>query len=196
MATMTIDDVNRARFERDALPLLDQLYRVARSHTRTAADAEDLVQDTMVKAYIGFHTFDEGTNIRAWLFRILTNTWISSYRHAQRRPDEVLSDDITDAQIAQYSGHSSVGLPSAELTALELLGDDEVRAALQQVRADYRLVVYYADVEGFRYKEIADILDVPLGTVMSRLHRGRRALRQLLVGVATERGYLRSPCAA
>lgn len=191
-----VNDVDRERFERDALPMLDQLYRVARSHTRTAADAEDLVQETMIKAYLGFHSFDDGTNIRAWLLRILTNTWINSYRQAQRRPDETLSDVITDAQLADHARHSSSGLPSAELAALESLGDDEVRYALSELREDYRLVVYYADVEGFKYKEISEILDLPLGTVMSRLHRGRRALRRLLLHVAIDRGYLRTSCAA
>ena len=179
------------RFERDALPLLDQLYRAARRHTGNAADAEDLVQDTMIKAYKSFDRFEDGTNIRAWLLRILTNTWINSYRKAQCRPDEVLSDGVTDAQIAAQAAHSSAGLQSAELAALESLGDDDVRRALAQLREDQRLVVYYADVEELRYKDIALILGIPEGTVMSRLYRGRRALRVLLVDVAAERGYLR-----
>ena len=187
-----------ARFERDALPLLDQLYRAARRYTYSAADAEDLVQETMTKAYAGFHRFTEGTNIRAWLLRILTNTWITSYHAAQRRPDEVLSDEITDAQLTARAAHSSVGLPSAELAALEAMGDDEIRQALQALPIDQRLTVYYADVEGFRYKEIAAILDIPVGTVMSRLHRGRRNLRELLAGAAAARSYVRAErcCAA
>lgn len=184
------------RFERDALPMLDQLYRAARRYTGNAADAEDLVQETMAKAYSAFHRFEDGTNIRAWLLRILTNTWINSYRKTQCRPGEVLSDGITDAQLAAQAGHSSAGLQSAELAALESLGDDEVRQALAQLREDQRLVVYYADVEELRYKDIALILDIPEGTVMSRLHRGRRALRHLLVDVATDRGYLRGERAA
>ncbi|PRC46565.1 RNA polymerase subunit sigma [Mycobacterium sp. ITM-2017-0098] len=195
MATPTEDPVLQ-RFERDALPLLDQLYRAARRYTGNAADAEDLVQETITKAYAAFHRFEDGTNIRAWLLRILTNTWIKSYRKAQCRPDEVLSDGITDAQLAAQAGHSSSGLQSAELAALESLGDDEVRHALAQLREDQRLVVYYADVEELRYKDIALILDIPEGTVMSRLHRGRRALRHLLVDVATDRGYLRGERAA
>lgn len=186
----------QARFERDALPLLDQLYRVASRYARNTADAEDLVQDTMIKAYNGFDSFDDGTNVRAWLLRIMTNTWISSHHRAARRPVEVLSEEITDAQLAGSARHSSAGLPSAELAALESLGDDEVRAALDELSEDQRLVVYYADVEGFRYREIAQILDIPEGTVMSRLYRGRKALRRLLVTVALERGYLRRPCAA
>jgi RNA polymerase sigma-70 factor (ECF subfamily) len=189
--TTAPEDAVLQRFERDALPLLDQLYRAARRYTGNAADAEDLVQETMVKAYAAFHRFEDGTNIRAWLLRILTNTWIKSYRKTQCRPDEVLSDGITDAQLAAHAGHSSAGLQSAELVALELLGDDEVRHAVQQLREDQRLVVYYADVEGLRYKDIALILGIPEGTVMSRLYRGRRALRVLLVDVAADRGYLR-----
>ncbi|MCZ8382045.1 sigma-70 family RNA polymerase sigma factor [Mycobacterium sp. CPCC 205372] len=197
MTTATEDhDQRRARFERDALPLLDQLFRAARRYTHNTADAEDLVQETMAKAYAGFGSYADGTNLRAWLLRILTNTWISSYRAAQRRPDEVLSDDFTDAQFAAGAQHSSRGLPSAELTALEAMGDEDVRAALQALREDQRMVVYYADVEGLRYKEIATILDIPPGTVMSRLHRGRRLLRLLLVEVAAARGYLPRDCCA
>ena len=176
-------DDREARFVRDVLPLVDQLYRAARRYTRTTADAEDLVQETMAKAYAGFHTFTAGTNVRAWLFRILTNTWITSYRTAQRRPDEVLAADLTDMR------PSAAGSPSAELAVLEAMGDDEVRDALQALPEGQRLVVYYADVEGFRYKEIAAILDIQLGTVMSRLHRGRTNLRALLVDVAAARGY-------
>lgn len=183
-------------FERDVVPLLDQLYRAARRHTGNPADAEDLVQETMVKAYDAFHRFEDGTNMRAWLLRIMTNAWIDSYRRARCRPDVLLSEDITDAQFAGQAWHTSRGLPSAEAAALEALGDDEVRAAIGALREEQRLVVYYADVEGLRYKEIAHILDVPVGTVMSRLHRGRRALRALLVDVAIHRGYLRNVVAA
>src|SRR5829696_7613705 len=138
---VAIDD-SSARFIRDVLPLVDQLYRAARRHTRSAADAEDLVQETMVKAYAGFHTFTGGTNIRAWLFRIMTNTWITSYRTAQRRVDEVLTGDVTDVR------PNAIGSPSAELAVLEAIGDDQVRDALQALPENQRLVVYYADVEG------------------------------------------------
>jgi RNA polymerase sigma-70 factor, ECF subfamily len=182
-ATVVAFDDPSARFVRDVLPLVDQLYRAARRYTRSTADAEDLVQETMVKAYAGFHTFTAGTNVRAWLFRILTNTWITSYRTAQRRPDEVLAADVTDMWPGTATNQS------AELAVLEAMGDDDVRDALQALPEGQRLVVYYADVEGFRYKEIAAILDLPLGTVMSRLHRGRRNLRALLVDVAAARGY-------
>jgi len=188
----TAEETDRtARFERDVLPLLDQLYRAARRYTLNAADAEDLVQDTILKAYNGFGGYRDGTNVRAWLLRIMTNTWITSFRTAQRRPVEVLAE-VTDAQLAATAGHSAAGLASAELTALQHMGDAEVSAALARLTVDARLVVYYADVEGLRYREIADILDIPLGTVMSRLHRGRTRLRVLLADVAVTRGYLRA----
>lgn len=190
--TIMADDTTLGRFERDALPQLDQLYRAARRYTTSAADAEDLVQDTMVKAYRSFHTYRDGTNIRAWLLRIMTTTWMNSHRRAQCRPDEVLSDDITDAQLVAHADHQSTGLPSAELAALEALGDDEVREALAKLPEAQRIAVYFAEVEGMPYREIAHILDVPEGTVMSRVYRGRRALRRLLVDVAAERGYLRA----
>jgi RNA polymerase sigma-70 factor, ECF subfamily len=176
-------DDGSARFDRDVLPLTDQLYRAALRYTRRPADAEDLVQETMLKAYNGFHLFRDGTNVRAWLFRILTNTWISSYRSSLRRVDEVLAADVTD------TWPSAPRSQSAELAVLEAMADDDVRGALQALPEGQRLVVYYADVEGFRYKEIASILDVPLGTVMSRLHRGRANLRSLLMDVAAARGY-------
>ena len=194
MATLTTlaDDHETMRFERDVLPLLDQLYRAARRYTLNSADAEDLVQDTMVKAYRSFHTYQDGTNVRAWLFRIMTNTWKNSHRKAQSRPGEVLSDDITDAQLVAHAAHESAGLPSAELAALQILGDDDVRDALARVPEEQRLAVYYADVEGMPYREIAHVLDIPEGTVMSRVYRGRRVLRRLLVGVAAARGYLRA----
>jgi RNA polymerase sigma-70 factor, ECF subfamily len=179
---LAIDDPS-ARFIRDVWPLVDQLYRAARRYTRSTADAEDLVQETMAKAYAGFHTFAAGTNVRAWLFRIMTNTWISSYRSAQRRVDEVLAADVAEVWPTAAKN------PSAELAALEAMGDDEVRDALAALPEGQRLVVYYADVEGFRYREIAEILDVPLGTVMSRLHRGRANLRAMLMDVAAARGY-------
>lgn len=182
-----------ARFARDAVPLLDQLYGGALRMTRNAADAEDLLQDTMIKAYSGFRSFREGTNLKAWLYRILTNAYISSYRKKQRRPDEFPTDEIYDWQLAASAGHASVGLRSAEVEALEALPDSEIKQALQALPEDFRMVVYLADVEGFPYREIADIMDTPLGTVMSRLHRGRRQLRLLLADVARDRGYIRRP---
>lgn len=186
--TPTTAEELRERFEREVLPLLDQLYRAARRYTTSAADAEDLVGETVAKAWAGFAGYTEGTNLRAWLLRIMTNTWISSYRAAQRRPDEVMAE-VTDAQLAATAAHTATGLRSAEVEALEGLGDDDVRAALAALPVDQRLVVYYADVEGLRYREIAAVLGIPAGTVMSRLHRGRTRLRGLLADVAQARGY-------
>ena len=188
----TIED-QRARYVRDVLPLQDQLLRVARRYTGNRADAEDLVQETMTKAYAGFHRFADGTNVRAWLFRIMTNAWVSSFRKAQRRPDEILAEDITDSQWAAVAQRASLGMHSAEHVVLESMGDDHVRDALQALPEGQRLAVYYADVEGFRYKEIASIMNLPLGTVMSRVHRGRRNLRDQLADVAETYGYSGPP---
>lgn len=189
--TATEQDELSVRFARDVLPLLDQLYRAARRYTVNATDADDLVQDTVLKAYAGFHRFQDGTNVRAWLLRIMTNTWITNFRTAQRRPVEV-SAEVTDAELAAAASHDSRGLASAELAALESMGDDEVRGALSALPVEQRLVVYYADVEGLRYREIAEVLDIPVGTVMSRLHRGRTHLRALLADAAMMRGYQRN----
>ena len=176
------------RFEAEALPLLDQLYGAALRMTRNPADAQDLVQDAYMKAYQAFGSFKEGTNLKAWMYRILTNTYINNYRKAQRRPTESSAEDMTDWQLAETAKHDSVGLESAEVEALKNIPDKRIQDALMSLGDDYRMVVYYADVEGLAYKEIAEIMGTPIGTVMSRLNRARKQLRAQLTEVAGARG--------
>ncbi len=182
------DNELTARFEEEALPLLDQLYGGALRMTRNPVDAEDLVQETYLKAYNAFGSYRPGTNLKAWLYRIMTNTYINTYRKKQRQPTQTLSDEITDYQLYTTSSHDSTGLESAEVKALKRLPDQQIADAMNQLSEDYRMVVYYADVQGLAYKEIAEIMGSPIGTVMSRLHRGRKQLRGLLKEVAHEQG--------
>ena len=179
-----------ARFERDAMPLLDQLYSAAMRLTHNPQDAEDLVQDTFAKAYASFHQYQDGTNLKAWMYRILTNTFINSYRKKQREPLQSDADGVEDWQLVRAEAHTSRGLRSAETEALDHLPDSDVKKALQELPSDFRMAVYLADVEGFAYKEIAEIMDTPIGTVMSRLNRGRSMLRSLLQDYARERGLI------
>ncbi|MFC0582552.1 sigma-70 family RNA polymerase sigma factor [Micrococcoides hystricis] len=178
----------RARFEKYALEYVDQLYAAAMRMTRNPQDAEDLVQEAYTKAYSAFHQYKPGTNLKAWLYRILTNTYINIYRKAQRQPQQTQTDTVEDWQMAQAAEHSPTGLRSAEAEALDRLPDSDIKDALAQIPEEFRLAVYFSDVEGFSYKEVAQILDVPIGTVMSRLHRGRKQLRELLADYAAGRG--------
>ena len=167
---------------------LDQLYGAALRMTRNPADAEDVVQEAYAKAFSSFHQFRPGTNLKAWLYRILTNTYINSYRKAQRRPQTSDDQDVEDWQIAKAASHDSNGLRSAELEALDGLPDQQILDALDGLSDEFRQVVLLADVEGFAYKEIAEIMGTPMGTVMSRLNRARKQLRKQLVDVAGARG--------
>jgi RNA polymerase sigma-70 factor (ECF subfamily) len=179
----------RALFEEQALPYMDQLYAAAMRLTRNPADAADLVQETFVKAYQAFGQFQQGTNLKAWLYRIQTNTFINNYRKNQRNPYQGTIDDLEDWQLGgAESVTQSTSTRSAEAEAIDHLPDSAVKDALQAIPEDFRMAVYFADVEGFSYQEIADIMKTPVGTVMSRLHRGRRMLRELLAEYARERG--------
>ena len=172
-----------------------QLYSAALRMTRNRSDAEDLVQETMLRAYRSFSTFTEGTNLRAWLFRILTNAYINRYRAKQRRPDETDLAEVEDLYLYRRVGsfETATASLSAEDQFMDLFTDDEVKAALENLPDNFRLPVILADVEGFAYKEIAEMLDIPVGTVMSRLHRGRKAMQRELYAFALERGLVEAP---
>jgi len=181
----------RLLFEQQALPFMDQLYGAAMRVTRNPADASDLVQETFVKAFAAFRQFRQGTNLKAWLYRILTNTFINTYRKNQRNPYQGTIDELEDWQLGgAESVTQSVSSRSAEADAIDHLPSSAVKDALQAIPEDFRMAVYFADVEGFSYQEIADIMKTPVGTVMSRLHRGRRLLRGLLADHARETGVV------
>ena len=180
-----------ARFERDAMQYTSQLYAAAMRYTKNPHDAQDLVQDTYAKAFTSFHQFQEGTNLKAWLYRILSTTFINSYRKAQRQP-LIGSSELEDWQIHKAASHTSDQGKSAEDEVLENLPDGDVKRALAEIPEEFRMAVYFADVEGYSYKEIAEILNVPAGTIMSRLHRGRKLLRELLADYAKDRGFNKS----
>ena len=189
METRQEDPALKERFERDAVPLLSGMYSSALRMTRNPADAEDLVQETFLRAYRGFAGFQEGTNLKAWLYRILTNTFINTYRKKQREPKTVPDDNVEDWYLYdRLAAQNSEA--SAETTVLETMPDEDVKAALDALPEAFRMAVLLADVEGFSYKEIAGILDIPIGTVMSRLHRGRRALEKALWQKTRERGLV------
>jgi RNA polymerase sigma-70 factor, ECF subfamily len=180
----------RERFERDVLPLLPSLYGAAMRMTRNRSDAEDLVQETYLRAYRGFGGFQEGTNLKAWLYRILTNSYINTYRKKQREPQTVDGpEDVDEWYLYDRLGGRSVE-DSAETTVLDTIPDQAVKDAVESLPERFRLPVLLADVEGFSYKEIAEIMDTPIGTVMSRLHRGRKALEKALWETAKERGFV------
>jgi RNA polymerase sigma-70 factor (ECF subfamily) len=179
----------RSLFEQQALPFIDQLYAAGLRMTKNPSDAQDLVQETFAKAFGAFRQFEQGTNLKAWLYRILTNTFINSYRKKQREPYQSAIDDLEDWQLGGAESTTATSSRSAEAEAIDHLPDTAVKEALQSIPEDFRLAVYFADVEGFSYQEIADIMKTPVGTVMSRLHRGRRLLRERLTDYARERGF-------
>jgi RNA polymerase sigma-70 factor (ECF subfamily) len=181
---------DRAEFTKEAMQYAPQLYSAALRMTRNSSDAEDLVQETYLRAYRSFAGFEEGTNLRAWLFRIMTNQYINTYRSKQRRPVETDLDDVEDLYLYRRVGNLGAMSRSAEDTLFELFTDDEVKRALEELPDAFRVPVLLADVEGFSYKEIAEMVDVPIGTVMSRLHRGRKAMHKKLYDFAEQRGLI------
>jgi len=189
LGELTTDAEPTVGFERQVAPVISDLYRQARRLTAQHADAEDLVQDTLAKAFTSFASFRAETDIHAWLHRILVNTHIGNHRKTRRRPAQDLAQHITDLQLVLSADHSAVGLPSAEDQVLKCLGDQDVTAAMRALPEQFRTTVYYADIEGLRCREIAAVMNTPIGTVLSRLHRGRRQLRRLLAEAGRREGY-------
>lgn len=187
-STSTCDPNLASRFAREAEPLFDVLSRRARGLTRCEADADDLLQDALLHAYVGFHTFQQGSNLKAWLFRILYNRWVSTYRSKQRRPAEVFVDHVADYESADGAQRLPTRIRSAEAEVLDGMPDSEIKAALIALPAGFAASVYYADIVGYTYAETAEILEIPLGTVMSRVSRGRARLRIALAHLNVETG--------
>jgi RNA polymerase sigma-70 factor (ECF subfamily) len=189
---MTSTVTTREDFTHDAMQHAPQLFSTAMRMTRNRSDAEDLVQETFIKAWRSFATYQQGTNLRAWLFRIMTNTYINKYNAQQRKPTETELDDVEELFLYKRLGavDQSQLSQSAEDQMLSLFTDDEVKKALEELPEQFRIPVLMSDVEGFSYKEIAEILEIPLGTVMSRLHRGRKAMQKMLYEYAKERGLI------
>lgn len=185
---------DKQRFQTDALPLLDPLYAGALRMTRNPSDAEDLVQETMMRAYRSFDRFEEGTNLKAWLFRIMTNAYINTYRKKQREPQKVSSDELEEFDLyRELKEHDPAWDATPENIVLANLVDSDIIDAIDDLPEQFRLAVVLSDVEGFSYAEMAEIMEVPLGTVMSRLHRGRKALQKRLWDVARDRGIVKGP---
>lgn len=185
---MSKSNDTHTRFVNDALPYTDQLYAAAMRMTRNPADASDLVQETFAKAYAAFDSYTQGTNLKAWLYRIQTNTFINQYRKAKRQPFQNPLEELEDWQIGDSDSITSTHSRSAEAEAIDRMPSGIVKDSLQQLSVDRRMVVYLVDVEGFSYQETADMLETPVGTVMSRLHRGRKQLREMLAGYAAQQG--------
>jgi RNA polymerase sigma-70 factor, ECF subfamily len=196
-ARVSLTDEDKQRFRDDALPLLDSLYGAALRMTRNPADAEDLVQETMLRAYRAFDRFEPGTNLKAWLFRIMTNAYINTYRKRQREPRKVSTEDVEDFDLyRELKNHDTQFDATPETIVLDSLVDSDITEAIEDLPDQFRLAVVLADIEGFSYAEMADIMQVPMGTVMSRLHRGRKALQKRLWEVAKDRGIVRGAAPA
>ena len=189
---VTLSEDERRRFQTDALPLLDSLYGAALRMTRNPADAEDLVQETMLRAYRAFDRFEAGTNLKAWLFRIMTNAYINTYRKRQREPRKVSSDEVEEFDLyRELKNHDPQFSATPETIVLDSLVDSDITEAIEDLPEQFRLAVVLSDIEGFSYAEMAEIMDVPMGTVMSRLHRGRKALQKRLWELARDRGIVK-----